>query len=89
MAETIAPQAGGHDIAPGIRPAVLPSNQMLCRTLEVPSMAKGNAMELGEDFRGITPHLKAAVVAAGTLAIEGRGTMFDDRIIGHSGLLCE
>jgi hypothetical protein len=89
MTALIAQQAGGSNVGLAISTAILPSDQMLSCALEVPGMAKGKAMELGEGFRGITPHLKAAVIAAATLAIEGREAMFDDRFIGHSGLLCE
>jgi hypothetical protein len=89
MTALIAQQAGGSNVGLGISPSILLGDQMLGGALEVPSLAKGKAMELGEGFRGITPHLKTAVIAAATLAIEGSEAMFDDRFIGHSGLLCE
>jgi hypothetical protein len=85
----IAHPAGGSNVGLGIFPAILPGGQMFGCALEVPNMAKGKAVELGEGLRSIAPHLKAAVIAAATLAIEGSGTMFDNRFMGHGGLLYE
>jgi hypothetical protein len=62
---------------------------MLGCALEVPSLPKGKAMTAGEGLRSIAPHLEAAVIAAATLAIERSETMFDNRFMGHGGLLYE
>jgi hypothetical protein len=62
---------------------------MLGCALEVPSLPKGKAMEADEGLRSIAPHLEATVIAAATLAIEGSGAMFDNRFMGHGGLLYE
>jgi hypothetical protein len=89
MTALIAQQAGGGNVGLGISPAILPSDQMLGCALKVPSMAKGKAVETGEDLGSIAPHLIAAVIAAAILAIEGSGTKFDKRFMGHSSLLYE
>ncbi|MNF67320.1 hypothetical protein D3C85_947920 [compost metagenome] len=62
---------------------------MLGCALEVPSLPKGKVMTAGEGLRSIAPHLEAAVIAAATLAIERSETMFDNRFMGHGGLLYE
>jgi hypothetical protein len=87
MSALIAPQAGGCDVEAGVSPAILPGDQMLGCASEVPSLSKGKAIDAGEGLRSIAPHLKAAVIAAATLAIESSGTMFDNRFMGHGGLL--
>jgi len=89
MTALIAPLAGGSNIGLGISSAILPGNQMLGCALEVPRLPKGKAMAAGEGLRSIAPHLEAAVIAAAILAIERSETMFDNRFMGHGGLLYE
>ena len=87
MTALIAQQAGCGNVGLGISPAILPGDQMLGCTLEVPSMTKGKAVEVGEGNRILAPHMKATVIAAAALAIEGSRTMFGNRFMGHVGLL--
>ena len=85
----IAHKTSGNDIAPPIPSPILPGKQMLSSALELPGLAKCDAVQARELIDGASPHRKVAVIAATTLALEGCGARFDEgfRLIRHGGLL--
>ena len=89
MTPLIAHKTSGNDIAPPIPSPILPGKQMLSSALELPGLAKGDAMKASELLDGASPHREVAVIAATTLAFEGCRAGFDEgfRLSRHGGLL--
>ncbi len=84
MPMPIAVKACSDDICLGVIPAVLESNQMLARALELPGLSKREAMRSGKCLDVVVPHWGRAVVTPVPLARKREGTRTKEGL-GHSG----
>ena len=89
MSSLIAHKTSRNNVTPPIPSPLLPGKQMLSSALELPGLAKCDAVKASELLDGASPHWKVAVIATTTLALEGCRAGFDEgfRLSRHGGLL--